>query len=41
VEGRFSGELKDGRHVELGFADFFVLSAEMIVGRRTYLHPMV
>lgn len=42
VEGRFSGELKDGRHVELGFADFFVLSAEMIVGRRTYFYtPMV
>jgi ketosteroid isomerase-like protein len=42
VEGRFSGELKDGRHVDLGFADFFVLSGQSIVGRRTYFYaPLV
>jgi steroid delta-isomerase len=42
VEGVFDGQLKDGREVSLGFADFFVLDGELIRGRRTYFYaPLV
>jgi len=38
IEGTFAGRLKDGRHVSLGFADFFELTGELIQGRRTYFY---
>lgn len=36
VEGRFTGSLKDGSQVDLGFADFFTLRDSLIVERATY-----
>ena len=36
VEGRFTGKLKDGTDVELGFADFFLLRSTLIAERTTY-----
>lgn len=36
VEGRFSGRLKNGSDVDLGFADFFTVRDELIVERITY-----
>ncbi|MCZ9883200.1 nuclear transport factor 2 family protein [Arthrobacter sp. B2a2-09] len=36
VEGRFSGQLRDGRTVDLGFADFFCFQRGLILTRTTY-----
>ena len=36
VEGRFTGELRDGSRVELEFSDFFVFRDGLIAERRTY-----
>ena len=36
VEGRFTGRLKDGTDVDLGFADFFTLRRTLIATRTTY-----
>lgn len=36
VQGRFTGLLKDGKSVSLGFADFFEMKGVKISGRRTY-----
>lgn len=36
VEGWFTGQLKDGTDVELGFADFFTLCRTLIAQRTTY-----
>jgi steroid delta-isomerase len=43
VHGEFRGELRDGRHVELRFADFFVLTAERRFARRDsfFFTPLV
>lgn len=43
VEGVFVGTLKDGREVELGFADFFTINDELLISaRRTYFYsPLV
>ncbi|MDQ6526644.1 nuclear transport factor 2 family protein [Nocardioides sp. LHD-245] len=36
VEGRFSGRLRDGSSVTLGFADFFTVKEDLIIERSTY-----
>lgn len=36
VEGHFSGRLRDGSSVTLGFADFFTVRKGVIVDRNTY-----
>ena len=36
VEGSFAGVLRDGRHVEVGFSDFFSLRDGRFATRRTY-----
>jgi ketosteroid isomerase-like protein len=36
VQGVFTGNLKDGTSVSIGFSDFFEFRNELIVERRTY-----
>ncbi|MCR1783811.1 nuclear transport factor 2 family protein [Nocardioides carbamazepini] len=36
VAGRFTGRLKDGSQVDLGFADFFTVRDSLIVARATF-----
>lgn len=39
VQGRFHGQLRDGRQVDLRFADFFELTQRGLIGRRcTYFY---
>lgn len=42
VEGRFTGQLRDGSQVDLGFADVFILRGSLITERTTYFEaPLV
>ena len=38
VRGRFHGELRDGTHVEVGFADFMHYEGDLIADRTTYFY---